>query len=155
MPRTRNMANVERERKNNVAKLLIKCLAVEGTTPRFRWLEYGELQWDPVQQMLREILPQGTEIHQDPVTLEKLFDAWITIVDEADADERTALNEAALTALQDLQFEDTGREAWYNHVKLPAEADWDPNANAQVQDWVTKLTRILGQLSGTLEDIKT
>ena len=36
MPRTRNMANMEREIKNKVAKLLIKCLAVEGTTPRFR-----------------------------------------------------------------------------------------------------------------------
>ena len=146
---------MEREIKNKVAKLLIKCLAVEGTTPRFRWLEYGELQWDAVEQVLREVLPQGTEIHQDPVTLEHLFDVWATITDEGDADERVALNEAALTALQDLQFEENGREAWYNRVKLPAEADWDPNANAQTQDWVTKLTRILGQLSGTLEDIKT
>ena len=116
MPRTRNMAQAERERKNNVAKLLIKCLAVEGNTPRFRWMEYTELQWDPVQQMLRQVLRQGTEIHQDPVTLEHLFDAWIGIVEQADDAERRELNIAILTALQDLQFEDTGREAWYNRV---------------------------------------
>ena len=156
MPRTRNMAQAERERKNNVAKLLIKCLAVEGNTPRFRWMEYTELQWDPVQQMLRQVLGQGTEIHQDPVTLEHLFDAWINIEEESRTDEaeRRELNTAMLTALQDLQFEDTGREAWYNHVKLEAEANWDPNADAQVQDWVTKLTRILRLLGGTLDDLK-
>merc|ERR1712240_470807 len=101
--------------------------------------------------MLRQVLAQGTEIHQDPVTLEHLFDAWINIEEEA---ERRELNIAMLTALQDLQFEDTGREAWYNHVKLEAEANWDPNADAQVQDWVTKLTRILRSLGGTLEDLK-
>ena len=97
MPRTRNMANMEREIKNKVAKLLIKCLAVEGTTPRFRWLEYGELQWDAVEQVLYEVLPQGTEIHQDPSTLEHLFDVWATIVDEGDADETNGWMNEKLT----------------------------------------------------------
>ena len=121
MPRTRNMA---REIGNKVAKVLIKCLVVEGTTPRFRWFDYDAGQWDRIVQILETVLPAGVEIQQDPNTLGQLFQVWNDTVNEADADRRAELNIAALAHLQDLQFEDTGREAWYAHVKTQAEAPW-------------------------------
>ena len=148
MSKTRNMT---KEIGNKIIKLLIRCLAKEGTSPRFRWFDYDEMHWDSISQVLETVLPSETDIKQDPNTLITLIDTWGEISNNADDERRKKLNIAALTHIQDLQFNDDGRQIWYKYVKKEGEVDWDPRSNAQVQDWVTKMARIVNILSPTLK----
>ena len=66
MPTTRDMA---KEIGNKIIKLLIKCLVKEGTSPRFRWYDYDEAQWDSIVQILETVLPEGVDIRENPTTL--------------------------------------------------------------------------------------
>ena len=84
------------------------------------------------------------------MTLLTLFSKWGTINNEADNERRRELNVAALTHVQDLQFNDAGREIWYKYAKTEGEVDWDPLSDAQVQDWVGKVARIINDITPAL-----
>ena len=130
MPITRNM---DKEIGNKIIKVLIKCLTKEGTEPRFRWFDYDETEWDQMSEILETILPRDTDIGQDPSTLEILLGVWASVYNAADDERKKELNVAAMTAVQNLQFNDAGREIWYNFVKTEGELDWDPHGDAQEQ----------------------
>ena len=152
MPTTRNM---DKEIGNKIIKVLIKCLTKEGTQPRFRWFDYDETEWHRISEIQVKVLPRDTEIDQNPATLESLLEAWGTVNNGADNERKKELNIAALTAVQDLQFNDAGREIWYNFVKTEGEVDWDPHSDAQEQDWVGKLVRIISHIAPALGALAT
>ena len=143
MSRTRNMT---KEIGNKIIKLIIKSLSKEKTEPRFRWFDYNEMEWEGISQVLETVLPEDTDINQDPSTLLTLINKWAGISNDADEERKKELNIAALTHVQNLQFNDEGREIWYKYVKKEGEVDWDPRADAQVQDWVSKIARIANGL---------
>ena len=71
---------------NKVAKVLIKCLVKKGSSPRFKWYDHDQGQWDRIVQVLEVVLPDTVEIRQNPNTLGHLFQVWADIANEADAD---------------------------------------------------------------------
>ena len=102
--------------------------------------------------ILESVLPQ-VNIYQDCNTLGHLLKAWTDLINEADDEKKKELNVAALTALQDLLFDDEGRKAWFEKVKTPAETDWNPHEDAQVQDWNTKLLRIASVVNSSVDTV--
>ena len=146
---TRRMS---RENKKKMTKMLIHCLVFEGTTPRFKWFDTEPEKWEAMHPILESVLPQ-VNIFQDCNTLGHLLKAWTDLINEADDEKKKELNVAALTALQDLLFADEGRKAWFEKVKTPAEIDWNPHEDAQVQDWNTKLLRIASVVNSSVDTV--
>ena len=150
MPITRNM---DKESGNKIIKVLIKCLTKEDTQPRFRWFDYDETEWDQISEILETILPRDTDIGQNPSTLETLLGVWASVYNAADDERKKELNVAAMTAVQNLQFNNAGREIWFNFVKTDGELDWDPHGDAQEQDWVEKMRRIIHRIHPALKEL--
>ena len=90
MSKTRNMT---KEIGNKITKLLIKCLSKEGTEPRFHWFDYNEMEWDGISQVLETVLPEDTDINQDPSTLLTLINKWAGISNDADEERKKELKE--------------------------------------------------------------
>ena len=100
---------MDKEKGNRLMKVLIKCLTKEDTQPRFRWFDYDETEWDQMSEILETILPRDTDIGQDPSTLEILLGVWASVYNAADDERKKELNVAAMTAVQNLQFNNAGR----------------------------------------------
>ena len=105
---SRRMAN---QQTKLISQLLGMCLKGTKGKEKFEFFDMNSDTWDKLVPPLQELFP-GTEIHQDVITVKKLFNGWITHVAEINDGARLEIDQAARVAPPGLGFNQEGRKAW-------------------------------------------